>query len=327
MSLISIIIPVYNVEDYLEEAVISVCNQTYKKLEIILVDDGSTDNSSKICDELSLNDCRIKVIHKNNGGLSSARNAGLEIATGDYIGFVDSDDYIVQDMFENLLNAFKQDKNVGITSGQVYKYINGRISPYNKKWEHNDINIIQPNEFARQMLLTYSNFTCWSKLYRRDIIQNIHFREGRNNEDSYFMFDLSKEIEINNIYTIEIPYYVYYYRIRENSICNSTKTPLEIDIIKNFSDFRNYYEDINNKLSEEINQYILYRLYHFFHKILKNHTYIDKYFNHYITLLKSEYSKEIYNNKFLSFNQKIRLVLMSKSPHMYRKLYSFCKRI
>ena len=99
-DLISIIIPVYNVEKYLERCVKSVINQTYKNLEIILVDDGAKDNSGKMCDELSKLDSRIKVIHKENGGLSDARNFGLKIATGDYIGFVDSDDYIADDMYE-----------------------------------------------------------------------------------------------------------------------------------------------------------------------------------------------------------------------------------
>ena len=91
---ISVIVPIYNVEDYLHRCVDSIINQTYTNLEIILVDDGSPDNCLKICDEYAKKDSRIKVVHKKNGGLSDARNAGLEIATGEYIGFVDSDDYI-----------------------------------------------------------------------------------------------------------------------------------------------------------------------------------------------------------------------------------------
>ena len=101
--LISIIIPVYNVEKYLAKCVESVINQTYKKIQIILIDDGSTDNSGKICDDFKLKDNRIEVIHKKNGGLSDARNAGLKIVKGDYIGFIDSDDYIEKDMYETLL--------------------------------------------------------------------------------------------------------------------------------------------------------------------------------------------------------------------------------
>ena len=102
MELISVIVPVYKVEKYLRECVDSILAQTYTNLEIILVDDGSPDNCGKICDEYAQNDSRIKVIHQENGGLSAARNAGLDIATGKYIGFVDSDDYAELNMFEEL---------------------------------------------------------------------------------------------------------------------------------------------------------------------------------------------------------------------------------
>ena len=102
MSLISIIVPIYNVEDYLCKCVDSILTQTYKNIEVILVNDGSIDNCGKICDEYALKDNRVKVIHKKNGGIADARNAGLEICCGDYIGFVDSDDWIAEDMYEVL---------------------------------------------------------------------------------------------------------------------------------------------------------------------------------------------------------------------------------
>ena len=98
-DLISVIVPVYNVEEYLDRCIESIVNQTYKNLEILLIDDGSTDNSYNICDKWAKKDNRIKVVHKENGGVSSARNVGLDVATGDYIGFVDSDDYISIDMY------------------------------------------------------------------------------------------------------------------------------------------------------------------------------------------------------------------------------------
>ena len=102
MSLISVIVPIYNVEDYLCRCVDSILTQTYKNIEVILVNDGSTDNCGKICDEYALKDKRVKVIHKKNGGIADARNAGLDICCGDYIGFVDSDDYIAEDIYEVL---------------------------------------------------------------------------------------------------------------------------------------------------------------------------------------------------------------------------------
>ena len=105
MEKISIIVPVYNIEEYIEKCVKSITKQTYKNLEIILVDDGSTDSAGKICDKLAEKDERIKVIHKKNGGLSSARNAGMKKATGDYICFIDGDDYISKDYCELMYNA------------------------------------------------------------------------------------------------------------------------------------------------------------------------------------------------------------------------------
>ena len=107
-DLITIVVPIYNVEPYLKKSVSSIINQTYKNLEIILVNDGSTDNCAKICDEYSKIDSRIKVIHKENGGLSDARNAGINIATGKYISFVDADDYITNDYIEYMYTILKQ---------------------------------------------------------------------------------------------------------------------------------------------------------------------------------------------------------------------------
>ena len=127
MPKISIIVPVYNVEKYLRKCVDSILNQTFKDFELILVDDGSIDTSGKICDEYNLKDNRIKVIHKENGGLSSARNAGLDIAQGEYIGFVDSDDWIELDMYEELYKICKENDTdvgiVGINCGMKQKLI------------------------------------------------------------------------------------------------------------------------------------------------------------------------------------------------------------
>lgn len=135
-ELISIIVPVYNVEQYLDDCLISIINQTYKNLEIILIDDGSTDKSGKICDEYAKKDSRIIVIHKENGGVSSARNAGLRIAKGAYIGFVDPDDWIAEDMYEVLYsNAKKYDADVSVCK---YKIVKNR-----RKDNLNAINLIK----------------------------------------------------------------------------------------------------------------------------------------------------------------------------------------
>ena len=107
MKMISVIVPIYNVEQYLEQCLDSIISQTYSQLEIILVDDGSTDSSGQICDKYARKDERIVVIHKTNGGLSDARNAGISVATGEYISFIDSDDYIATDMYNKMIKIFK----------------------------------------------------------------------------------------------------------------------------------------------------------------------------------------------------------------------------
>ena len=121
-SLVSVIVPIYKVEDYLDECVKSILGQTYKKIEIILVDDGSPDHCPQKCDEWAKKDLRIRVVHKQNGGLSSARNAGLDVAKGEYIAFVDSDDFITPDYVEVMYNRICNDKSVGIVSGMIYRY-------------------------------------------------------------------------------------------------------------------------------------------------------------------------------------------------------------
>lgn len=125
MPKISIIVPVYNVEKYLEKCVRSILAQTFTDFELILVDDGSPDSSGAMCDQFAEQDQRVKVIHKENGGLSDARNAGIEIATGEYLGFVDSDDYIADDMYELLYtNIVKEDADLSICG--IYDVYEGK---------------------------------------------------------------------------------------------------------------------------------------------------------------------------------------------------------
>lgn len=179
--LISIIIPVYNVEKYLERCLNSVINQTYKNLEIILIDDGSTDGSGKICDEFTKKDNRIIVIHKENGGVSSARNKGLEIAQGEYIGFVDSDDYIEENMyevlFENLVNF-----NVDISMCN-YNILKNNKKTFHKHTMENGLLITENKKFLELLRLNYYKGFLYNKLFKAKMIKkmkldvNIHICE------------------------------------------------------------------------------------------------------------------------------------------------------
>lgn len=179
MKKYSVIIPVYNVENYLEECILSVIMQTYSNIEVILVDDGSTDRSGTICDSWSLKDERIKVIHKHNGGLSSARNAGIKVAEGDYLLFLDSDDY-----FANVEIIKQLDNNIQ-SDVVVFNYL--------KVWPDGRCILYYPSSIGRQDGLTSEDTICknlWAttacnKAIRRDIIykNNLFFVEGITNED------------------------------------------------------------------------------------------------------------------------------------------------
>ena len=164
--LISVIVPVYKVEQYLDECVQSIINQTYKNLEIILVDDGSPDRCPEMCDEYARQDSRIKVIHKPNGGLSSARNAGIDIARGEYIGFVDSDDYIAHDMYEKLYNAFEGTEKIFAVKCNYKRLAEGKLQPH-KWWPNENMNILPSEDYIMSMVSNEVSCFVWDMLIQR----------------------------------------------------------------------------------------------------------------------------------------------------------------
>lgn len=213
--LISVIVPVYKVEAYLDKCVKSILNQTYQNLEIILVDDGSPDNCPAKCDEYAEQDSRVKVIHKTNGGLSSARNAGMEIAKGDYIGFVDSDDWIAPKMYEILMGGFLQNKDIGITSvGRVYVDELGNATSYDA-FENR---CLTASEWVGLMAETMSSHSVWNRLYLSRIAKRISFALGKYAQDMMFNFQIAEVLEENNLIHVDLPYYGYYYRTRPGNI-------------------------------------------------------------------------------------------------------------
>lgn len=218
-ELISVIVPVYNMEKYLEKCVDSIINQTYKNIEIILIDDGSKDNSGTMCDELAKKDNRIKVIHKKNAGLSAARNDGIKIANGEYVCFVDSDDYVTEDYCEVLYNTLI-DTNADI-SAIAYREIRDDGIPIldadekNKTKFNNQRIIYDGDDIIIQMLKweTFRNMA-WNKLYKTDMVRKHLFLEGYAFEDIYFSYEILSDI--NRITYINTP--CYYYVRRTNSI-------------------------------------------------------------------------------------------------------------
>ena len=200
--LISIVVPIYNVEKYIHKCVDSIINQTYKEIEIILVDDGSPDNCGSICDEYSQKDDRIKVIHQKNKGLSGARNSGTNIAKGEYIAFIDSDDYIVSNMYELLLNKILTTKSdVAICNFRESKSTN---YPFEKN-NYTLTTLDQRETF--QNYLDYG-FYVWRNLYKRTVIESVEFKEDiLFVEDIFFGADIISKIT-KSVF-IDLPLYIY----------------------------------------------------------------------------------------------------------------------
>lgn len=211
---ISVIIPVYNVEKYIKRCVDSVLRQTHTDLEIILVNDGSTDNSGSICDEYASRDSRVKVIHKANGGLSSARNAGIDIATGDYIGFVDSDDFIDTDMYRILLDAMLENE-ADISVGGYYELSGNKLKLSN---DMTKIKVYTADGAIEELLYDRAiKSHAGDKLYKKSLFDGIRYPVGKTMEDictTYKLFERAgKVIYIGNA--------LYYYMTdRAESITN-----------------------------------------------------------------------------------------------------------
>ncbi len=241
-DLISVIVPVYNVQNYILKCVDSIINQSYKNLEIILVDDGSTDESGKICDELALKDSRIKVIHKENGGLSDARNAGIEVSQGTYLGFIDSDDYIDNDMYMVLMSNLKNTNADISTCGRII------VTEGNESVSFKENEIICLNTFdAVKDLFVANNYVfhaAWDKLYKRELFSEIRFPVGRLFEDAaimYRIFENAKKI-------VSTKKQLYYYIQRQGSISNCSYNKNKIlHQFENRISAINYYKNINKE--------------------------------------------------------------------------------
>lgn len=215
-DLISVIVPIYNVELYLDRCMESIVNQTYQNLEIILVDDGSPDNCPVICDKWAERDCRVRVMHKQNGGLSDARNAGLEAASGNYIAFVDSDDWIEKNYIEYLYLAI-------IKTGAELASCEIRIVQEEEKVK--DIEQQRPNtkifytEEALETLINGCVFraVAWNKLYKKEILLGEKFELGKLHEDEFFTYRIIDKCSL--LVWIDTP--LYNYRQRKGSIMDT----------------------------------------------------------------------------------------------------------
>lgn len=231
--LISVIVPIYKVEKYIHKSVGSILHQTYRNLEIILVDDGSPDSCGKIADEFASEDARVRVIHKKNGGLSDARNAGLKVATGDYIYFFDSDDRASENLLDTALRAYQKEELDLVCFNYIECYENTgeekKISLeshiYEKRGRGINLVIKEYLSYKRYRL----GYCVWNKLYRADIIRShqIIFEDNARIFSEDICFNLYYILYCKRIRVI--PEYLYYYLNRETSIMGKSKKEPRLD--------------------------------------------------------------------------------------------------
>lgn len=287
---VSIIIPVYNISEYIEECVKSLWNQTYNQLEIILINDGSTDNSGNICDELASKDKRIISVHKKNGGISEARNAGIDLASGEYLFFLDGDDYLENNTIEVLVRILEKNK---ADISAILKVGHSRIT---------DEVIIGSSETMLYHLLNIPAVEMWGKLYKKKLFDNIRFPIGKKHEDLYILPTVIFGAEKIVVYHKGL----YNYRVREDSIMGKLRNGdikelvecclFGIQNIKKISKNREYVLEIQK--------------WYFYH--------ILWYYYNVIGIMQDEKKKEIANKEIALFYKKT-FKLFWKNPNVLFK--------
>ncbi|TFU59565.1 glycosyltransferase [Gemella sp. WT2a] len=312
-ALISVIIPVYNVKDYLEDSVKSVRNQTLKNIEIILVDDGSTDGSSELCDRLANEDARIKVIHKENGGVSDARNVGMEGSNAEYIGFVDSDDFIEPNMYEILYREIEDSKaDLAYCDYQNVENITDKPK-YSEKKEK----FVYSGEEIIKNVLYSNNITMhlWTKLYKKEIALKHKFPVGKTYEDAFFtipyFLDCKKAVEIRQP--------LYRYVKRQGSIVNSPYTKSDLAVLEahkiNYNLLKN-----NPKFLEGAEYRLYWSNFYILDRMLKTDNFDDlENKEKVIKFLKGRYI-DILKNKYVKNPRKLAMTMLMINENLYKLL-------
>ena len=310
---ISVIVPVYNVEQYLERCVDSIINQTYTNLEIILVNDGSTDNSGKLCDELAKTDERIRVIHKENGGLSDARNRGIDESESDLVGFIDSDDYIDSDMYEVLLKNLN-DTDADLSMCALYDVYNNtpEAQVTNKEtWKLSSEQAIKMVMEAKILSVTAVN-----KLYRKSLFTDLKFEVGKIAEDAFIMIKLLDKCE-KIVATNEKK---YYYVHRENSITTQKFSTKFLNVIEAYEQNSNIISEKYPKLKDVAQTRMNWAYFYVLDRLLLDDNYNDKELENKLISYLKNHRKDILNDPLFTKGRKIGFIALLLSRNLYRKL-------
>lgn len=318
-ELISVILPIYNVEKYIVRCLNSVLRQTYTNIEIILVDDGSTDNCQKICDEYAKNDNRIKVIHKKNGGLSDARNAGIKIAKGKYITLIDSDDYVENDYVEFLYSLIKESNaEISICSHTVL-YENG--TKLEKATHENSI--LDPKTTLKRILYDDGiDLSAWAKMYKKELFDTVQYPKGRLFEDAattYLLIDQCDKIAIGSESK-------YYYIIRSNSITTKSFSPKKMQLIDSTKEMCEYVKDKYPDLEKAADRRLMYAYLSTLSQLANSK---DKYPKEQKELMKyiKENRKRILKDKYITKRDRLGLYSTILGFNFYKFIWTLYKKI
>lgn len=282
---ISVIVPIYNVEEYVEKCIDSLIKQTYKNIEIILVDDGSKDKSYEICKKYSELDSRIKLIHKENGGLSDARNVGIDNATGEYITFLDSDDWLNYNYCEVMVNEILDTKADIVMCNIVNVYSDDYVFEEKISYEKTSYTNLEALEKFEDTV----NVVAVAKLYSKELFNNLRYRVGKIHEDEFMFHRIFYEAK--KIVCLDIQMYAY--RQRPNSITTSKYSLKRLDGLEALEDRMNFYEEKSLTNLEEKTRAIYMYLLKKNMKELNNSNFDNK----------EEYIKKISENLKISYRK------------------------
>ena len=324
--LITVIVPVYNIMEYLPRCVHSITAQTFKNLQIILVDDGSTDGTADLCDKLASEDSRIKVYHKENGGSSSARNMGLKHAEGAYVGFIDSDDYIEPDMYEKLCAAIEKSGAYIAQVGRDEIDEEGNrlpdicIPPEKAKLYSNE-------EFLRELLLHKGDCSFCTKLFRRELFEEREFPIGKLNEDFRLLVHMLTEGE--GILSLPDRCYHVFYRQGSNSRKKDKNEFSRVfaDSVDNADDVSEHVDKYFPELKETAFRFgIFHRLEYLLHIPISQMRRDNKYYMNVVKYLRKNWWKGM-RNRILTKKNKIYHTLFAIAPRTIRIVHKKLKRL
>ena len=306
-ALISVIVPIYNTRQYLDRCVESIISQTYQALEIILVDDGSTDGSGEMCDTWAKKDSRIKVIHKENGGAASARNKGIALAGGEYISFADSDDYLDNDIFEFLYNLLTEN-NADVARCGYYTNTNGAETT---EFTDYSVRVLNSSQAISDLATSGYGGTPWCKLYKTQTLKaHLYNKEDGCSEDILHNFRVYSEC--TRLVFCDAP--KYHYVIREGSITNNSFGKGAFDIIRAKSIILDYAREHSEIIDDAVFGYVFSA-----YIVLSGCIRSGKFEEEKNRLIKSilQYKKTIYKSPLYSKKYKLRTALLSLSPRLY----------